>query len=76
MHAVRIHQHVMLDGLRVGRTRIVQVVESLPEPGGTERELLTEEEARALVELGYAEPVSAEFEHLARTALDGLDRAG
>ena len=76
MHAVRIRLNVVLDGLRVGRTRIVHVVESLPEPPSGERELLTEGEAKALVELGYAEPVSAEVEQLADTALGALRRTG
>ena len=74
MHAVRIRTHVVLDGLRVGRTRIVHVVESLPE-AATEREPLSEGEAKALAELGYAEPVSPEFERLTNDALRHLPAA-
>ena len=75
MHAVRIRTNVVLDGLRVGRTRIVHVVDSLPEPVAGDRELLTKGEAKALVELGYAEPVSPEFEQLTNDTLRHLPAA-
>ena len=56
--ALRLRWNIELAGLRVGRDRIVEVVDSLPpEQLETERDVVTAAEADALLELGCADAV-------------------
>ena len=68
MLAVRIHRNVILEGLRLAEHRAVRVVASLaPDQLEGERAVLTAGEARALVELGYADPFDSDVAELEAT---------
>ena len=66
MIALHVTSDVVLAGIHVPAHRTLEVVDELPfeEPEG-ERTALTTGEARALVQAGYAEPITADFETLA-----------
>ncbi len=57
--AVFIRRNVELDGVRLPKDRVIDVVESLPDDAlaTPERQVVTIGEAEALVRLGVAEPV-------------------
>jgi hypothetical protein len=65
MIALYLTSDVVLAGIAVPAHRTLEVVDELPsdEPEG-ERTVLTAGEARALVQAGYAQPVTADFEAL------------
>ncbi len=68
MHAVRIRRNVILEGLRLAEHRAVRVVAELsPDQLQGERDVLTVGEARALVELGFADAFESDVWELEAT---------
>jgi hypothetical protein len=69
MIAVRVHRNVILEGLRLPEHRAVRVVEALADgQEADDRDVVTVGEARALVELGYAERLDSGVELLEAVA--------
>ncbi len=65
MIALYLTSDVVLAGIRVPAHRTVEVVDDLPgDEAEGERTVLSAGEARALVQAGYAQPVTADFEAL------------
>jgi hypothetical protein len=66
MIAVQLTDDVLLAGIRIPAHRTIEVVDELPfdEPAD-ERTVVTAGQARALVQAGYAEPITADFQTLA-----------
>ena len=65
MIAVYVHPEVAFVGIAIPAHRTLEVVDELPpSEADEERTVLTEGEARALVQAGLAEPIDANFDEL------------
>lgn len=73
MIAVAIQPEITLIGIAIPPHRVLEVVEDV-NPDEEERHVLSEGEARALVDAGLAEPIVADFERLAEL-MDGWQHA-